>query len=301
MSLSNDRSRIDRLTKDLAGLERKRSDALGKAAKERKEATRIRGSISRTTSESSRNRKLGDAAKREEQAAGHDTSAAKLADQAAGKQRDLSAAQTRLEKELEKERKTDERAARRRREEDLKHLTELERRQRRTVYPLPVAARAVRPPAPAGNAGPQADGQFEYDVCLSFAGEDRAYVHLVARALKERGVRAFFDEDEQTALWGKDLAEHLDWVYRHASRYCVMFISEAYANKPWTRHERRSALARALNEEGEYVLPARFDATELPGLPPTVAYVDLAEFAPASLAQAIADKLEGGNARRSAA
>jgi len=44
-----------------------------------------------------------------------------------------------------------------------------------------------------------------------------------------------------------------------------MFISKEYAEKPWTKHERRSDLSRAL-EEDEYVLPARFDDTELPGL-----------------------------------
>ena len=69
-----------------------------------------------------------------------------------------------------------------------------------------------------------------------------------------------------------------------------MFISAEYATKPWTRHERRSALARAL-EEDEYVLPVRFDDTDLPGLRPTVKYVDLAEIAPQSLVDLIAVKL----------
>ncbi len=32
---------------------------------------------------------------------------------------------------------------------------------------------------------------FEYDVCLSFAGEDRNYVKRVANALKSKGVRIF--------------------------------------------------------------------------------------------------------------
>jgi hypothetical protein len=75
-----------------------------------------------------------------------------------------------------------------------------------------------------------------------------------------------------------------------------MFISEAYARKPWTVHERRSALARALEEEGEYVLPARFDDTELPGLRPTVAYVDLRELAPQTLVEFILEKLGNSSA-----
>jgi len=72
-----------------------------------------------------------------------------------------------------------------------------------------------------------------------------------------------------------------------------MFISEAYAAKPWTRHERRSALARALEEEEEYILPARFDDTELPGLRPTIAYLDLRTIAPETLVEFVAEKLTG--------
>ena len=40
---------------------------------------------------------------------------------------------------------------------------------------------------------------------------------------------------------------------------------------------RRSALAAAIQARHEYVLPARFDATELPGLKPSIFYIDLAE------------------------
>ncbi|MDQ4142242.1 MAG: TIR domain-containing protein, partial [Actinomycetota bacterium] len=131
----------------------------------------------------------------------------------------------------------------------------------------------------------------EYDVCLSFAGEDREFVHQAADALKERGVRVFYDEYEKTVLWGKDLFEHLDYVYRKAARYCVLFVSSAYAEKLWTNHERRSAQARAFSESSEYILPARFDDTEIPDLTPTVGYIDLTSTSPQELAQLVADKL----------
>lgn len=35
---------------------------------------------------------------------------------------------------------------------------------------------------------------FDFDVALSFAGEDRAYVHAVAERLRENRVRVFYDE-----------------------------------------------------------------------------------------------------------
>ncbi|MCA1601914.1 MAG: TIR domain-containing protein [Acidobacteria bacterium] len=134
------------------------------------------------------------------------------------------------------------------------------------------------------------DGRY-YDVCLSFAGEDRPYVAQVAQALRGKGVRVFYDTYEQKTLWGKDLYEHLDHVYQHAAKYCIIFISEAYSRKLWTNHERKSAQARALREGEEYVLPARFDDTELPGLRPTVGYIDLRRMSPLDLAELVAEKL----------
>jgi hypothetical protein len=134
-------------------------------------------------------------------------------------------------------------------------------------------------------------GDFKYDVALSFAGEQRTYVQKVAAALRRRGILPFYDDYEKAALWGKDLYEHLDWIYRKSSCYCVLFASEAYAAKVWTTHERRSAQARALQEGQEYVLPVRFDDTEIPGLRPTVAYVDGRTTRPGELATLIAEKL----------
>ncbi len=58
------------------------------------------------------------------------------------------------------------------------------------------------------------DQRFEYDVALSFAGEDREYVAQVAAALRENGVRVFDDKYEVATLWGKDLYTHLHDVYK---------------------------------------------------------------------------------------
>jgi hypothetical protein len=130
-----------------------------------------------------------------------------------------------------------------------------------------------------------------YDVALSFAGEERGYVEQVARALKDAGIRVFYDDYEKVSLWGRDLYTHLDYVYRVASRYCVVFISKSYATKVWTNHERSSAQARALSENDEYVLPARFDDTEIAGIKPTIGYVDLRNMSPEELSALLKEKL----------
>lgn len=141
------------------------------------------------------------------------------------------------------------------------------------------------------------ESQYEFDVALSFAGEDRAYVDTVASHLKKLKIRVFYDRYERADLWGKDLNEHLADVYGKKSQYVVLFISKHYAHKVWTNHERRSAQARALTEKGEYILPARFDDTEVPGLHATVGYLNIAHMAPAELARNIEEKLKRRDTR----
>jgi len=87
------------------------------------------------------------------------------------------------------------------------------------------------------------------------------------------------------------LAEHFEVLYRRSGKYCVMFISEEYVKKMWTTHERRAALSRALEKGEEYILPARFDQTDVPGILPTVGYVPLLGKTPAKFGKIILEKL----------
>jgi hypothetical protein len=137
------------------------------------------------------------------------------------------------------------------------------------------------------------DPRFQFDVALSFAGEDRQYVEAVADQLRANGVEVFYDRYEQATLWGKDLYEHLDHVYQQAARYCILFVSEQYASKVWTSHERKSAQARALRENEEYILPVRFDDTEIPGLRSTVGYIDARTTTSDQLVDLVLKKIQG--------
>lgn len=135
-----------------------------------------------------------------------------------------------------------------------------------------------------------------YDVCLSFAGEQRDYVRAVHSALSDRGVRSFFAEERQVDLWGTDLTERFDRVFREQAAFCVAFVSKEWVDKAWPTHERRSALARALIQDG-YLLPVRFDDTPVPGVAPTLAYLDARVTPPGELADMIVQKV-GARRRR---
>ena len=72
---------------------------------------------------------------------------------------------------------------------------------------------------------------FEYEVALSFAGEQRDYVKKVSEALTKLNVRHFYDYNEQVNIWGKNLTQYLDSVYFEKAMYFVPFISEEYVKK----------------------------------------------------------------------
>lgn len=130
-----------------------------------------------------------------------------------------------------------------------------------------------------------------YDVALSFAGEQREYVSQVAVALRNAGLRVFYDEFEQARLWGRDLVEELDRIYRKETRCVVMFVSAAYREKKWTRHEFRSVLSTAIEQRREYVLPVRFDQTDLDGLAPSLCYANAVTTKASALAELILEKV----------
>jgi hypothetical protein len=133
---------------------------------------------------------------------------------------------------------------------------------------------------------------FKYDVALSFAGEQRTEVELVARALRAVNLNVFYDDYEKSNLWGKDLYVHLSDVYQNQARYCIIFASKEYQQKNWTNHERQSAQARALSEKGnEYILPVRFDDTDIPGLPRTIGYLDFRHEGARGICEAFLQKI----------
>ncbi len=138
---------------------------------------------------------------------------------------------------------------------------------------------------------------FEFDMAVSFAGEDREFVESFVEGVQAAGRTVFYDADHAAEMWGADLAEFFEDVFRKRSRFAVLFISRHYAAKMWTRHERRAALARGLTQPDPYVLPVRLDDTELPGLVPTVGYLDARQYGVNGVVQAAVTKITEGKPR----
>ena len=139
--------------------------------------------------------------------------------------------------------------------------------------------------------------EYEYDVTLSFAGEDRTYAEALVEILKNDGYEVFYDKYEWARLWGANLYDEFSAVYKDKARYCVMFVSEHYAQKLWTNHERQTVQARAFQESEAYILPILLDDTEIPGILPTVGYLDLRSMSIEDVYSVLSEKLQDGSSQ----
>jgi hypothetical protein len=138
----------------------------------------------------------------------------------------------------------------------------------------------------------------QYDLTLSFAGEDRVIARQLASALVAHNVKVFYDAYEQGALWGKDLYVDLSDVYSTKARYCVMLLSKYYAAKLWTNHERRAAQERAFREHEEYILPLRLYDSPIPGILATTGYLDLRAIGTDKVIELLIGKLQSTTSRQ---
>lgn len=134
-----------------------------------------------------------------------------------------------------------------------------------------------------------------YDIAISFAGEDRPVAEKFASLLVTKGFNVFYDEYERANLWGKDLYVHLSKIYKDESKYCLMLISEHYAKKQWTNHERKAAQARAITENREYILPLRLDDAQVDGILDTVVFMDYRKIAVENIVDSVTHKIHEYN------
>jgi hypothetical protein len=138
-------------------------------------------------------------------------------------------------------------------------------------------------------------------VVISFAGAQRELANQMADLVKAAGFQVFYDDYYQSHLWGEDLAVLFDEIYRKRARYCVILKSQEYLDRIWTVLERRSAVARSLQEKRKaYLLPVEIDDVELQGVPPTVGHISLQRYPIDQIAEMLITKLQGAESAQQA-
>lgn len=131
--------------------------------------------------------------------------------------------------------------------------------------------------------------KYNYDLVLSFAGEDRDFVEKCAEIFRALGINIFYDNYEQHNLLGKDLFAYLGDIYQNQAQHAVIFVSKFYKQKHWTNHELKFMAAREF-VDNEYILPVLIDDTHLQQIPLTTGYIEAKT--PLYVASTIAKKLK---------
>src|SRR5258708_1173493 len=109
-----------------------------------------------------------------------------------------------------------------------------------------------------------------FQVAISFAGPQRAFADELNRHLSRRGVKTLYDYDYKWELLGEFLPAKFHEIFSEQSDYVAMLISKDYVDRVWPRHESKVIIDRALKAETAFILPIRFDDTELKGLVSTI-------------------------------
>lgn len=134
---------------------------------------------------------------------------------------------------------------------------------------------------------------YEYDVAVSFAGEDRPTVETLVRALTNAGLEVFYDFDEQAMLWGKNLRAELGRVYGEDAQFMIVCLSDDYPEKDWTNFEFEIGKAAAGKRTEDYLLPLVIGANKpsIIGLPSTVGHLTLKDRTADEVADLVVQKI----------
>jgi ABC-type glycerol-3-phosphate transport system substrate-binding protein len=139
------------------------------------------------------------------------------------------------------------------------------------------------------------DPKYEYDICLSFARENRNIASKLARLLKKKNVRIFLDEWETSRLIGLNLVEEFQRIYGGKSRLAIVLISKYYPVKYWTKFEFKIIEHEAERRNKIYIIPCIVEDVEedlIPNPLRTTGWIDLRIQPISEAVQIIMNKLQ---------
>ena len=135
--------------------------------------------------------------------------------------------------------------------------------------------------------------EYPWDVAVSFAGEDRTIVLEFVRKLEEKGIFPFYDFNHQAQLWGVDLQRKLADIYASDALYMVIFISQKYPEKDWTKFEFEIGKVAGQKRPETYILPIVIEDVPMVGLANTIGKIFLKDHDIAYCADLLAARITG--------
>ena len=259
MSVSSERSNVDRMTRQIAELQRKLAIENKKLADaERKVGAAVK-SASRATSAGLVSMHRNTAEREQGNAQRARDAISRISDELARKSAELTRSHTRLNAEEMKTHKKEAADQAKRMAAADKQLKQTKADATKTTKRLTTRISELESQvkqlleSEAASTNPfkitVPEGETEtYDVFLSHASEDNDdYVRDLVVVGKDAGLRLWYDEDE--IEWGDSLRDRIDRGLR-GSLFGVVVFSPAFFGKPWTGYELDALVARALDGSG---------------------------------------------------
>jgi hypothetical protein len=139
---------------------------------------------------------------------------------------------------------------------------------------------------------------YEYDLAVSFAGAQRAYVERFVDACKQLGLRVFYDRDMAVTYWGRNFIYEFRSIYGGtAARFVLAFISAEYLTTPYPQDEYAAATEQAFRRAGQpYLLPVVVGDVTIPPelLNPAIGWLRADDHTPTQLADMTLRRLGDG-------
>ena len=140
----------------------------------------------------------------------------------------------------------------------------------------------------------------EYDVAVSFAGAQRAYVEEFVEACKALGIAVFYDRDMAIRYWGRNLIYQFRQVYGGtATRFVMPFFSAEYLATPYPQDELAAAVEQGIHRPGQtYLLPVLLGEVSIPPalLSSAIGHIRADDLTPTELAEMTLQRLRMADA-----
>lgn len=106
--------------------------------------------------------------------------------------------------------------------------------------------------------------EYQFDVAISFAGENRELAKLIADQLDACDCAVFYDEYFETNYLGKAWHKSFTEIFGEKSRFVVCLLDKNHLEKIWPTFERECFTPRVAEAA---VIPIYLDDTPVPGIP----------------------------------
>lgn len=110
----------------------------------------------------------------------------------------------------------------------------------------------------------------DWDIAISFAGENRELAKVIAEELELQDVHVFFDEFYENNYLGKAWSENFKSIFSEKSSLIVALLDKHHQEKIWPTFERDCFTPRV--SEGD-VIPVILDDTLFTGIPKDIAAI----------------------------